>query len=306
MTVRYSGKDEILVRYFGFGENEFGNTPSGVNTTLNIGLITEFVPLFDPEIRGVYILRSGSVAGVPFQLRSKRKSVGCRLTWIQQSTPSVDTKNPYIQHNFLKDPQSSPPNNNFFLEAQIKRDASNLFWIRLAGLKPNIFTIRGSIGEPQTWIMECLGKSMDLATDFATSAQEAEDSDPPWMWEDTYLQYDAGGGYALFPDLTDYEIRIEKRLKANYCFNSTGSKELTSLEPMEYQATTRLTANLTSKTFLEYLLNMTDVKLKLMMPDSKYIEMTGGKFRAVEPTLKPEDLIAQRIDYIAKDYTHNF
>jgi len=155
--------------------------------------------------------------------------------------------------------------------------------------------------------MECIGKSMAIADTAATEAQEAEDTDPPWMWEDTYLQVDVGSGYELFPDVTDYEIRIERNLKANYCFNSSGSLELVSLEPMEYRCTARITANLTTEDhFLDELINQTDVKLKLVMPGSKYIEMTGGKFRTVEPTIKPEDLIALRIDYVAKDFDHNF
>ena len=305
--VRYKGKDSILVRYFGFAEVAYGGTPTGVNSTLYLGLVTEFVPLFDPEIKPIYALRSGVNAGLPFALKSRLKNVGCRMTWIQQTTPSVDVQNPYWQHNFLKDPTSSLLHNNFFVEAQIKRDNTDQFWIRLTGLKPNIITIRGSIGEPQLWTAECLGKEMDTATVEACDEQEAEDADPLWMWEDTYIHYDAGAGYNLFPDLTDYEIRIEKHLKANFCFNSSGDLTLTSLEPMEYLATARLTANMVSKAFIDNLLTPTSVnKLKLFMPDSKYIEMTGGKFRTVEPVLKPEDLIAQRIDYIAKDFSHNF
>jgi len=305
MPPRYKGKDEIGAWYYGFVEDNFGNTPTPTgNTTLRIGIVTEIVPIFDPEITPVYVLRDGAVAGKPFTLLSRKNNVRCRLTWIQQTTPSQAVYSRYWQHNYLREPKEASPNNftNFFLEAKIKD-----FWLRFTGLKPNIVTIRSSIGEPQTWIAECIGKALSLATAKACDNVEAEDTDPPWMWNDTYVQWrETGGTYADFPDLTDYEFRIDKNLKPNFIFNSAGSKELASLEEQEWKATARLTANLTSKDFLNYLLSLTSIDLKLMMPDSKYLELKSGKFQAVEPTIKPEDLIAQRIDYVAEDYDHNF
>jgi len=304
-TIRYKGKDQIGVRYKQIGEAAFGVFYTGVDPGAYISPVTELVPTFDPEIQAIYALRTGATAGEPLALLSKRSVVKLRLSWIQQNMNVQYYQ--YWQRWFLKDPPAESTETNFCLEAQTKRDDSNLFFLKLTGLKWNIVTIRGSIGEPVVWTAECVGKSLTTSTSSGFSGGYQEElTSAPWIWKDYYIQYDAGGGYALFPDVTDFEVRVEKNLKPNYCFNSTGSLELVSLEPQEYRVTARLTANLTSKTFLDALLAGTETKLKLLMPDSKYIEMTGGRFRAVEPTLRPEDLIAHRIEYEAKSWSHAF
>jgi len=91
--------------------------------------------------------------------------------------------------------------------------------------------------------------------------------------------------------------RIDNRLKSNYTFNETGSKQLKSVEEMEPILTARLTMNLTGDTYLDYLLNGTELYLKLVLPDSKWLKFNKGKFAVVEPVLKPEDLIACRVQF---------
>jgi len=192
------------------------------------------------------------------------------------------------------------------MEALIKRDASNIISFTWKGLKFDICTVRCSIGEPQRWTAELMGKSMAVNSAQQYNAFASDFTQKPWMWNDTYVQYDPGTGLTLFPDLTDYEFRFENELKPNFVFNSDGSLELASLEQTLQPATARLTANLTSKAFLDYLLGLTEVDLKLVMQDNKYILLTDGKFRSVEPTIKPEDLISQRLDFMAKSWSHNF
>lgn len=379
--VRYKGKDELGVRYHTLNEANFG-TFDTTKMGAYISPVIEVIPTFDPEINPIYCLRTGDVAGEPIALLSRRKNVRLRLTWIQQNM-EVQYYN-FLQHFLLKDGPlfEGAELTNLCLEAQIKRDASNLFFLKFTGLKANLVTVRGSIGEPVTWMAEMIGKSMVTTASMNFDSWQNALATPPWMWKDYYVEYDIGAGWVLFPDVTDFEFRFEKNLKPNFCFNSGGSLELVSLEEMEYRVTARLTANLTSKTFLDALLAETETKLRLLGPSATitnetfnsgtldtavslahrnirsspapvvtntaetvtYTEgtdytidynegkitclstgsmaantgylidytygvevvLTGGKFRAAEPTLRPEDLIAQRIEYIAKSYTHNF
>lgn len=305
MTVRYKGRDEIPVAFSEITEDNYGTGDFSTKTGTRFGYVEELVPRYDPEINAVYILRDGSNAGLPFLL-SRRKIARLRMTWLQ---PSYEVSGQsYIQHYLLKDPgvDGSVPNSNVIMEALIKRDASNIISLTWKGLKFDVCTVRCSIGEPQRWIAELIGKSMAVNSAQQYLAFAPDYTAAPWMWNNTYVQYDPGTGLTLFPDLTDYEFRFSNTLKPNFTFKSDGSLELTSLEQTLQPATARLTANLTSKSFLDYLLALTDVKLKLMCSDGKYIELTGGKFQAVEPTVRPDDLIAQRLEYIAKSWSHNF
>lgn len=302
MTTRYKGKDQISVGFIGLTEANYGQLPSGLGsqTAARFGFVQELVPNFNPEISQVYVLRDGGNEGKPFLL-SRRKLVRCRMTWLQPTYEQSGQT--YLQHDFLKDPVSY---SNFWMEAVIKRDGSNIISLSFTGFKFNVCTARCSIGEPLTWAVDLIGNKMYVNTAQQVGAFGPNYTGNPWMWNDTYVQYDAGSGLTLFPDLTDYEIRLENNLKPNFTFNTAGNLELTSLEQTLQPATVRLTANLTSKDFLDYLLNQTEVDLKLVMPDSKYVLLSDGKFRSVQPTVKPEDLIAQKLEFTAKSWSHNF
>ena len=305
MTVRYKGKDEVPVGFTPITEDNYGSGTFTGNTGTRFGYVEELVPQYDPEINPVYVLRDGSNQGIPFLL-SRRKNVRLRMTWLQPSYEQSGQS--YLQHYLLKDPgvDGGNPCSNVIMEAVIKRDASNIISFTWKGLKFNVCTVRCSIGEPQKWTAELVGNSMAVNDAQQYNAFATDYTQKPWMWNDAYVQYDSGGGLTLFPDLTDYEFRFENGLKPNFVFNSNGSLELSSLEQTLQPATAKLTANFTSKDFLDYLLNLTEVDLKLVMPDSKYILLSDGKFRAVQPTVKPEDLIAQKLEFTAKSWSHNF
>jgi len=304
MSVRYKGRDEIPVAFTPITEDNYGGGAFAGNTGTRFGCVEELVPHYDPEINPVYVLRDGGNQGLPFLL-SRRKNVRLRMTWLQP-TYEVSGQS-FLQHYLLKDPgvDGGVPCSNVIMEAVIKRDASNIISLTWKGLKINVCTVRGSIGEPQRWTAELIGKSMAINNAQQYNAFATDFTQKPWMWNDTYVQYDAGSGLTLFPDLTDYEFRFENGLKPNFVFNSAGSLELTSLEQTLQTATARLTANLTSKAFLDYLLNLTELDLKLVMPDNKYILLSDGKFRSVEPTIEPEDLIAQKLEFMARSWSHN-
>jgi len=292
---RYKGKDQIGIEYVEFPESAYGNFPSPPFTALRIGYPLEIVPPFDPEVNPVYVLRGESgVAGRPIALLSRRKNVRLRLTWLQPTMAAY-----WQTHAFA--------GKNFWMQAMIRKSDTDEFYILFTGLKYNVLRIRSSLGEPLTWIAEMIGKSMSIVDDMYSTYRQDEPTVDPWMWKDVFLQWRVSDGtYAVFPDLTDFEIIIDQRLKPNFIFNNSGSLELTSLEETETKVTARLTANLTNKDFLSYLLNQTNIDLQLNMPNSKQIELKYGKFKAVEPTIKPEDLIAQRLDYEALYFTSNF
>jgi hypothetical protein len=207
----------------------------------------------------------------------------------------------YLQKDLFTDLE------NLYLLARVYRDASNYFFIKANGVKCNVLTVSGSIGEPITWVMDLIGKAMDTpAAPPGTPTYADEPTGDPWLWKDAYIQYDSGGGLTLFPDVTDFEFRIEFGLKPVFVFNSTGSLEISALEQTVIKPTARITANLQSEAQLDWLLGLTEVDLKLVLPDSKHITLLDGKFRSVEPTLKPDDLLAQRLEFEAKSWSHGF
>ena len=119
-----------------------------------------------------------------------------------------------------------------------------------------------------------------------------------WEWDDTYVQVSPNdSGYTTIPDVTDWEFRVDNRLKPNYVFNEGGSKQLTTLEEMERTLTARLTMNLSDNTYLDHLVDGDELYLKLMLPNGQWMKLNKGKFSTVEPVLKPEDLIACRVQF---------
>ena len=296
MSVRYKATDKLLFQYYPLDESSYGNKPSGTYTLKNFGFVQEVVPTYDPELQPVWVFRSGSEAGLPLMLRSKKKNIRLRVSWLQP------TMTDYVQKELFTD------GDNLYAALKVEHDVSHFFYVELTGLKCDVLTIRGSIGEVVTWIMEMIGKSMNTSTSLpGTPTHEAEPSNMPWEWNDVYLQYDIGSGYGVFPDLTDFEIRIEFGLKPIYVFNASGLKDMEALEQTVVTPSARLTANMRDKEFIDYLIGLNDVDLKLTLPDSKYIELKDGKFRVVDPGFRAGDeLISQRLEFVAKSWAHNF
>jgi len=294
--VRYKGTDQLLAQWYSFYEANYGSKPTGSYTLKQFGYVNELRPAFDPELMALYVLRNGSDAGKPIRLLSKKKNVRLTIDWLQCIPAAA-----YVQKELFTEGM------NLYLLAKVYRDASNYFFIDATGLKCNVLTVSGSIGEPIKWSMDLIGKAMDTpSAPPGTPTYADEPTTEPWLWKDCYLQYDSGGGLTLFPDVTDFEIRIDFGLKPVFVFNSDGSLELTSLEQTVIKPTARITCNLQSETQLDWLLGQTEVDLKLVLLDGKYITLSDGKFRVVEPVLKPEDLLAQRLEFEAKSWTHNF
>jgi len=302
MTIRYSGMDVIEAIYVERYEDSFGGIPSA-QTGHRWVYPQEIVPDYDPDLKLIYILRSDSYARSAKRILSGKPILRCRLSWMQAVPVSPTT---YWQTNLLKAALGDNPISSLWMEVLIKRSDTNKFWLRLNSLKAHVVTIRGSIGEPQQWTAEFLGYSMSTATSALLTAP-AEHINDPWEWEDTYIQYSTNGtDFYDFPDVTDYEIKLYNSFKPNYIFRSTGSKQLTSLEPGVERATARLTANLTDKTFIDYLVNLSRVDLKLLMPENKWVLMSRGQFRRVPVNIKTEDLIALTFDYESMEWTHGF
>ena len=288
--VRYKGKDQIEFGYTFYDEANYGSSPGASPTTLGrIGYVKELTPTYDPELNRVFVLRDTETPS-PLAILRRRENVGLRIQWLQGQLATC------LYERILE-------GLNFFAEAKIYRDASNQLYLYWTGLKGNILSVRCSIGEPVVWSAELIGKSFDTKDTTIHSWGPAPGD--PWEWSDTYVQISTDDiEYSTILDVTDWEFRIDNRLKPNFVFNETGSKQLSSLEEMEQLVSARLTMNFQDDTYLSYLLDQTELYLKLIMPDSRWLKLNMGKFRLVEPVLKPEDLIACRLEFEGRWLTY--
>lgn len=289
--VRYRGKDQIEFGYKNYAEASYGSSPGATPTTLfKMGYVEELTPLYDPELNKVFVLRD-TATSAPIAILRRRENVGLRLRWLQ------GTLGQYWQKCILA-------GENFFAELKLKRSTDE-FYLYWTGLKVDVLTVRCSIGEPVAWEAELIGKLFD--TKSSTIHSYGATPGDPWEWSEVYVQKSTDDAvYTTIPDVTDFEFRIDNRLKPNFAFNDTGSKQLTTLEEMEQLVSARLTMNLPDDTYLNYLLDGTEAYLKLVLPDSKYLKVMKGKFQLVEPVLKPEDLIACRLQFEGRYLEHNF
>ena len=83
------------------------------------------------------------------------------------------------------------------------------------------------------------------------------------------------------------------------------TEKMPSLEEMERLVSARLTMNFTGDEYYNYLLDDDELYLKLVLPDGKYLKLNKGKFRQVDPVIKPEDMIACRVEFEARWLSHN-
>jgi hypothetical protein len=290
--VRYKGKDQIEFGYKDYSEASYGGSPGATPTTLyRVGHVSEMTPMYDPELSRVFVLRD-SATHAPLALTRRRENVGLRISWLQ------GTLGNYWQTQMLA-------GDNFFAETKIYRDGSNQLYVYWTGLKADVLSVRCGVGEPLTWSAEMVGKTVD--TKATTIHGYGASPGDPWEWSDAYVEISPNdSSWSTVPDVTDWEFRVDNRLKPNFVFNDAGSKQLASLEEMERLVSARLTMNLQDDTYLGYLLDQTELYLRLILPDSRWLKLNKGKFRLVEPVLKPEDLIACRLEFEGRWLTHAF
>ena len=291
--VRYKGKDRIEFGYLKYPEAQYGSSPGATPSTLfKMGYVTELPPQYDPELNRLFVLRD-TATPAPLALLRKKENVKLRLSWIQGQLAQ------YAQKSWLNDGE------NWFAETKLYRDDTNKVYLYWTGLKLDALTVRGSIGEPIGWTAELIGKMFDTKT--STIHSYGASPGTPWEWSDAYVQISPNdSSWSTIPDVTDWEFRIDNQLKPNFVFNDAGSKQLSSLEEMEQLCSARLTMNMQDDTYLSYLLDGTELYLKLVLPDSRWIKLNKGKFRLVEPVLKPEDLIACRLEFEGSWQTNGF
>lgn len=290
--VRYKGKDQIEFGYKDYSEASYGGSPGATPTTLyRVGHVSEMTPMYDPELSRVFVLRDSAIPA-PLALTRRRENVGLRISWLQ------GTLGTYWQTQILA-------GDNFFAETKIYRDGSNQLYVYWTGLKADVLSVRCGVGEPLTWSAELVGKTVD--TKATTIHSYGASPGDPWEWSDAYVEISPNDSdWSTVPEVTDWEFRVDNRLKPNFVFNDAGSKRLTTLEEMERLVSARLTMNLQDDTYLGYLLDQTELYLRLSLPDSRWLKLNKGKFRLVEPVLKPEDLIACRLEFEGRWLTHGF
>ena len=290
--VRYKGKDQIEFGHNSYAEASYGGSPGGAVTLYRIGYLTEIAPVYDPELTRVWALRDGGDAGRPLALLQRQENVRLRLQWLQGQLSD------YFQKFILA-------GSNFYGEAKLYKDAGSQLYFFWAGLKADVLSVRCSVGEPLVWGAELVGKSVD--TKASTVHSYGASPGDPWEWDDTYIQLSTNGSdWSTVPDVTDYEFRVGFHLKPNFVFNSGGSKQLASLEEMEQTVDARVTMWFPADTYLSYLLDDAELYLRLMLPDGKYLQASKGKMKLVDPLLKPEDLIACRVEFMGGYLEHNF
>ena len=291
--VRYKGKDQIEFGHKDYTENNYGSSPGVSPQTLyRVGYVTELAPSMDPELNRVFTLRDGGDQGRPVAILAKRENVKLRLKWLQGQLSD------YFQKFILG-------GSNFFAEAKLYRDGSNQLYLYWTGLKADVLSVRCSVGEPIEWSAELIGKLYD--TKASTIHSYGADPGAPWEGDDCYVQVSENGSdWTIIPDVTDYEFRVDSQLKPNYVFTESGGKQLVSLEEMEQLCDAWLTMNLQDDTYLSYLLDQTEIYLKLVLPNSQYLQFNKGRMKLMDPLLKPEDLIACRAEYMGGYLTHSF
>ncbi len=290
--VRYKGRDQIEYGHKPYTETSYGTTPTGAETLYRIGYLQEITPQYDPEHNRIFILREGSETGRPLATLRRRENVKLRLKWLQGQLGDYYQK--YLLGGY-----------NCYGEAKLYKSPSEQLYFYWSGLKLDVLTVTCSIGEPVTWQAELIAKTVD--TKDSTLHTYGATPGTVWEWSDTYLQISTNGtDWTTIPDVTDWELRVDQNLKPNYAFNAAGSKQLQSLEEMEQHVDARITMNLPSDTYLSYLLDDTLLYLKLALPNSQYMQISKGKLKLVDPVLKPEDLVACRLEFIGGYLEHSF
>jgi len=291
--VRYKGKDQVSFGHKPYDEASYGGSPGVTPTTLyRVGYVTEMRPSLDPELNRVFVLRDGGNEGRPVAVLSRRQNVKLGLRWLQGQLGDYFQK--YVLGGY-----------NFFAETRLYRDASNQLYLYWTGLKADVLAVQCSIGEPVVWSAEMVGKLYSTKTSTIHSMGALPGT--VWEWSDCYVQVSTNGtDWTTISDVTDWEFRVDNQLSPVYVFTSTGSKQLQGLEEMEILCDARLTMNLQDGTYLGYLVNQTELYLKLMLPNSKYLTFSKGKMRLVDPIIKPEDLIACRVEFTGGYLEHNF
>lgn len=294
MSIRIKGRDQIEFGYKDYVEASYGASPGAVPTALfRVGHMMEISPLMDPENKLIWSLRDAATHAA-LAILSKKESVGLRIQWLQ------GTLGQYLQEVFLSD------HKNCFGEAKMYRAAGDALYLYWTGLKANVLSVRCSVGEEMLWTCDMIGKLYDskLTTIHTYGAAVGD----PWEWDDTYMRVSENDAdWSVIPDVTDYEFIIDNQLKSNFIFNDASSKQLSTLEEMEQISTVKLTMNLKDElVWLDYLNNQTEIYVRLEMPDGKYLKLNKAKVYYMDPVIKPEDLVACRVEIKGRWMTTNF
>ena len=147
--VKYTSKDLIRVVWKPQTEANYGTKALAGDTPAAFpSHIYELTPMPQPHVERILVLRGEAAThAIPISLLSHYMEYALRISLYQ---PTMTWANSW-QKPMLSEVAT---NSNFWIEAQIKRDASNLMFIQLWGIKPNIVSIRCAKDQKIQWILD--------------------------------------------------------------------------------------------------------------------------------------------------------
>lgn len=300
-----TSKDQIRAVWQPYSEANWGNIPGGGATLLDPfpSWIYAISPRVNPNTEKIHVLRGeAATAGIPLYVARHHWEYGMRIECYQ---PTLANWANSWQRYLMK---TDPTYTNFWIELKIYHSATLSWYLIGEGIKPDTITIRSTkIGRIE-WLLDCWGQNVDTSAASTVTSYDPElTPETIWMGSDSYWRmYD--GSWADMPDIVeDYEITINRNLFQRKVFTSGGGYGLSALDETGYDATVRMTLLTHDRTYLEYLLDQDELDLRLMLPDSKQIDFTDGKFQRYEPDFRAgRDMIRARFEFNPEDYSENF
>jgi hypothetical protein len=298
-----TAKDQLRVVWKPYSEASFGAFPGAVAVDAFPSHVFAFIPRANPNTEKVFTLRGESAtAGTPLGVYRHFWEYGLRIHLYQHTL--ANWANSWQRYLMKTDATYT----NFWAELKMYHSATLEWYINVHGMKPDIITIRCAKDEKIEWILDCFGEDMQETATTSVSSYNAEESGDPWFWANAYWQIDPGGGYVAFPDiLEDWTIVINRNLYQRRVFDSSGSYELAAIDEMGYESVVRMTVLTHDETWMDYLLDVDEVDIRLQLPDSKTITFSDCKFQQYEPDIRvPRDMIRSRVEFNPRDYSENF
>jgi len=298
-----TSKDQIRMVWKPYAEANWGDVPGAVAVDPFPSWIYGITPRPNPNTEKIHVLRGeAATAGIPLLVDRHFWEYGLRIECYQPTL--ANWANSWQRYMMKTDATFT----NFWCETKLYHSGTLGWYLVAEGVKPDTITIRAAKTGRIEWLLDCWAETIDTASSSTVSSYNAElTPETIWMASQSYWRiYD--GSWADFPDIVeDFEVTISRNLYQRKVFTSGGGYGLSALDEMGYDATVRATLLTHDRTYLEYLLDQDELDLRLMLPDTKQIDFTDGKFQRYEPDIRAgRDMIRARLEFNPEDYSENF